>query len=862
MKLNAVFCAAMSTVILAGSAALTGRGAAALSVQTVYPPYGIDNIAESPTAIGSSDIIGFSLNGEEIEAKDNVKKHFAAVYNEIIAAEPIEHNDRFVNGVYGFVVEYGGMRHTISKLAGEYGYYLMIDGCYYPVNDKMDKIAAEILPDSSSPADRLLECSCKCPEPKTNEDYIKAARKCVYQWLDTLADEKGAYRVESYKPYWNGTNDEFIAAGIVGGAKEFAVQICFEVYGVERGSVFKAPSDSGYNEFYHYYDGACAFVRCRWENGVCRVVDYDKAFMSSVGNGLYGINTSKRGYDTFFDFFNDKAAVKKYKEKMVTPKPDRNDTVISHNPFMISDGKVFYADINLSAGDALRKNKDNTVSGKFGRSFYAEDGTRVYSSPVDYNEAAMEPFELTFTDGFDLVFDDYNSDGNPDYTIKIGENEQGSRYNVCCIANDGSPRAGSMSTEVFIAERHEDSIRLQNTESGYVTWSVNNEGKFTPSKSVDDYRMYSQRYYLPKQFRGYNDENKIICYLWNNTDKKVSAGGEYRIERKNGDKWTDTGVKGKVKSRSVQPYRDAEIGFDISELTKRPAGEYRIVMKCGGKTVYGGLYISSSAEADCRITAESEMLPADRTFIKFSVENVCENPVRITSAQLIKDGKKAADIDVSKLSVVEAGESIEITAYADDNKLLETGKYSLKINCGKFIFSGGKTTLKKFPAERLSFFSGTAQAAENDDGINVTLKNNIWSEETAKIAMIRLYVMKNGEWIPTDFQPVGSFNRPDYVDIGFGQSVTLKFKSEAAEYLNDEETVNIAKEYFEIIKAKLDNALRNGEISKAEYVQYKAMSFEDFINEIIFGVTKLAAGDQCKLSLSGNLAEEVYFTVK
>lgn len=861
MKHNAVFSAALSALILIGSAAFTAREAAALSVQSVYPPYGIEGIADSPTAIVSAEKLSFSLNGKAIEVGDNVKKRFAAIYNNIIAAEPIEQNDRFVKGIYGFIAEYDGMRHAISKLAGEYGYYLMIDGCYYPVNDKMDKIAAEILPDSTSPADRLLKCSCKCPEPITNEDYIEAARKCVYQWLDTLADESGAYRVESYKPRWDGTEDEFIAAGIVGGAKEFAVEICFDVYGVERGSVFKQPSDSGYNEFYHYYDGSCAFVRCRWENGVCRIVGYDGAYMPSVGNGLYGINTSNSGYDTFFDFFNDKKAVKKYKEKSVTPKPYRNETVISHNPFMISDGKIFYADIDLSAGDGLNKNKDSTVSGRFGRSFYAEDGTRVYSSPVDYNEAEMAPFELTFTNGFSLVFDDYNGDGNPDYTIKISENEQGSLYSICYIANDGSPRAGSMSAEVFVAGRHEDSIRLQNTERGFVSWSADNDGKLTPSRMIDDYRMYSQRYYLPKQFRGYNDEDKIICYLWNNTDKKVSAGGEYRVERKDGENWTDTGVKGSIKSRAVQPYREAELSFDISGLSKRTPGEYRIAVKCGGKTVYGGFYISSSAEADCKITADSKTLPADRTFIKFNVANTCENPVRITSAQLMKDGKKAADIDVSDLGIIAAGESVEITAYANDNALLGSGQYTLKISCGKYKFSGGKTTLKKFPSERLSYFNGTARAATTGDVLSVTLKNNIWSEESASIAMTRLYVLRDGEWLSTDFQPIRNVNGSDYIEAGFGKSVTLKFKSETAEFLKDEETVKTAKEYFDIIKAELDNALRNGEITKAEYVQFKSMSFEDFINEI-FGVTKIVSGDQCKLSMSGNLAEEVYFTVQ
>ena len=861
MKHNAVFSAALSALIMAGSAALMGHEAAAFSEKSAYPPYGVENIAVSPTAIGSAEKLSFSLNGNTIEVGNNVKKRFAAIFNNIISAEPTKQNDRLVKDIYGFVAEYDGMRHTIAKLAGEYGYYLMIDGCYYPVNDKMDKIAAEILPDSSSPADRLLKCSCKCPEPVTNDDYIEAARKCVYQWLGTLADESGAYRVESYKPRYNGTEDEFIAAGIVGGAKEFAVEICFDVYGVERGSVFRQPSDSGYNEFYHYYDGSCAFVRCRWENGVCRIVGYDRAFMSSVGNGLYGINTSDSGYDTFFYFFNDKKAVKKYKEKSVTPKPYRNEIVISHNPFMISDGNFFYADIDLPAGDDLNKNKDGTVSGRFGRSFYAEDGTRVYSSPVDYNEAEMATFELTFTNGFSLVFDDYNGDGNPDYTIKIDENEQGSLYNVCCIANDGSPRAGSMSGEVFVAGRHEDSIRLQNTERGYIAWETDNDGKLTSSRIIDDYRMYSQRYYLPKQFRGYNDEDKIICYFWNNTDKKVSAGGEYRVERKDGDKWTDTGVKGSIKSRTVQPYRETELSFDISGLSERTPGEYRIAVKCGSQTVYGGFYISSSAEADCKITTDSNTLPADRTFIKFNVANTCENPVRITSAQLMKDGKKAADIDVSDLGIVAAGESVEITAYAKDNTLLGVGKYSLKINCGKYKFSGGKTTLKKFPAERLSYFNGTAQAVKTDYGFSVNLKNNIWSEETANIAMTRLYVLRDGEWVSTDFQPIMDYNGLDHIEADFGKSVTLKFKSETAEFLKDEETVKTAKEYFVTIKAELDNALRNGYITKAEYVQLKSMSFEDFINEI-FGVTEIAAGDQCKLSISGNLAEEVYFTVK
>ena len=858
MKNNAVFSAALSALIMLGSAAVAAQSADAYSASSY--PYGIESAAGAPSAIGSPEKLSFSYGGVSLTVKDSVKKRFAAAYNRIIAGEPLELTGSlaFTKGIYGFIAGYEGTNHVVSKLAGEYGYYLLIDGNYYPVDDQMDKIAAEILPDSSSPADRLLECSVKCSEPKTNDDYIKAAQKCVYQWLDTLSGESGAYKITGYSPYDGGRSDKFIAAGIVGGAKEFAVEVRFDVSGAARGSVFKAPSNSGYNDFYHYYDGSCAFVRCRWEKGVCRIVDYDGAFLSTIGDGLYGVNTSKGGYATFFDFFNDKKAVKSYKEKSVSC-AGRGNVVISHNPYMISDGKIFYADIDLPTSRDLTDNKDGTVTGKFGDIFYAEDGTSVYSSPVDYNQAAYEPYELTFTNGFSLVFDDYNCDGNPDFTIKVGENESGSRYRVECIANDGSPRAGRIGTETFVAGRFEDSIRLQNTENGYVTWSKGSDGKLTPSQKVDNYRMYSQRYYLPAQFRGYTNENNIICYFWNNTDKNVKAGGEYSIERNVDGEWVGTGVKGTVKSKTFKPCREAEFSFDISKLTDRPSGEYRIAVKCGKSTVYGGFYISSSAATECSISAESEMLPADRTCISFSVSNTCVNPVRITSAQLLKNGKKVTDIDVSDIPVIASGGKTGITAYAKDDELLGAGKYTLRIYCGKYKFTGGAITLKKFPEERLSYFNGTAEGVLTDSGLEVTLKNNIWSEQDVELTdMITVYVFKDSEWVPTAYALGGSHS---IVTVEFGKPDTLKFGNYAAEYLEDEETIAIVKEYLELVKSELDNALRSGDITKDEYIRFKSMDYKDFINEI-FGIAELSAGDKCMISLNGDAAENVYFTVK
>ncbi|MDE7194433.1 MAG: hypothetical protein K2O14_10730, partial [Oscillospiraceae bacterium] len=320
-----------------------------------------------------------------------------------------------------------------------------------------------------------------------------------------------------------------------------------------------------------------------------------------------------------------------------------------------------------------------------------------------------------------------------------------------------------------------------------------------------------------------------------------------------------TGVKGTVKSKTVKPQREAEFSFDISGLTDRPSGEYRIAVKCGKSTVYGGFYISSSAAAECKISAESEMLPADRTCITFSVENTCVNPVRITAAQLYKNGKKLTDIDVSDISVIAAGRKTEITAYAKDGELLDAGKYSIRINCGKYKFSGGAITLKKFPKERLSCFGGTAEAVLTDSGLEVTLKNNIWSEQDVRLTdMITVYVFKDGEWVPTGYALGGSHS---IVTVGFGKPVTLKIGNYVSEYLNDEETIAMVKEYLELVKAELDSILRSGDITKEEYIRFKSMDYKDFINEI-FGITELSPGDKCKICLNGDITENVYFTVK
>ena len=94
---------------------------------------------------------------------------------------------------------------------------------------------------------------------------------------------------------------------IVGGGREFCVECWFDVSDTGKDSVFLQPEDSGYNTFYHYYQGSGMYIRCRWENSTARIVDHTELFLADLADDLNGITEDNHsGYDTFFDFYNDK----------------------------------------------------------------------------------------------------------------------------------------------------------------------------------------------------------------------------------------------------------------------------------------------------------------------------------------------------------------------------------------------------------------------------------------------------------------------------------------------------------------------------------------------------------------------------
>lgn len=748
----------------------------------------------------------------------------------------------------------------ISVVRDDYKFYMLInDSCYLLDSDSYEEINGLFSAENSDPAGRLIGSKFECDEPVTNEDYIMAAQGCVFSWLETLKSESGEYAVTSY----GASSDKpgkFIAAGMVCGAKEFAVEVLFSVGipSLYKESVFREPSNSGYNSFYHYYDGTCAFVRCRWENGVCTVVDYDGAYMASLSEGLNGINTNSQ-YATFFDFLNDREAVLEYKKNGA--KSDE-PIVISHNPYMISDGRIFFADIDLSADRRLKELPDGRVSAQFGDSFYSAEGIGVYSSPVRYNDNARAPYTITLSRDFDLVFDDYNYDGNPDYTIKVKEDENGSLYRVEGIANDGSPRA--FGDEIYMAGRFEDSIRLQNTSSGYVEWSLDDSGNMTPSIAVDDYTMYSQRYYLPVQLRCYSEtDSSIICYFWNNTDNEISAGGNFTVERNDGGICTEVMSGGSVQNQSILPYHEGEFEFDISKLTDRKAGEYRIAITCGKSKVYGGFFIDGETDENYKIACSEKELPAGRLSIPFELKNTGIFPIRITSAELIRDGSKICDIDVSHLGLLSEGETITLEALSKSYEGFGEGKYSVKLCCGSHSFMVGNTVLLDVPESSRTYFGGSAEAYCEDGRYYITVTNGIYDRSAAVIdANPCIEVLNEGKWIYSGYSLDGS--KFDYYAneeaVPYGESSTFVFSNIIEVYLSNEEYADYLREAYEMREEELALWLRDEQITEEEYDYFMGLEFEEYLREIFeIPDTIITENDLCRIYLSG---EYVFFNVK
>lgn len=140
--------------------------------------------------------------------------------------------------------------------------------------------------------------------------------------------------------------------------------------------------------------------------------------------------------------------------------------LVSHNVFDSSDGDELIVDVYSS------QYIDGVFCGIMDTHMYNESGGGVIT-PCAYDSAARSALKYTYNDHFSLLLDDYNNDGNPDFTLRTGDiRKDGAFYYINYATNESYPvhhtnfetPLYNSDSAVFVYGETADSIRLDHTD--------------------------------------------------------------------------------------------------------------------------------------------------------------------------------------------------------------------------------------------------------------------------------------------------------------------------------------------------------------------------------------------------------------
>ena len=818
----------------------------------------------------------FAVNGEEVELTDAEWNKVLTAWADLQKEEPAKPKELGNVWDYGsFTLELDGKEHYIQLVRDRNETYVSLEGgAEYPYTDSMRELfttyyaGKEVTSGSvvsyENPEEELIGLSMACEEPKNHEEYLNTARAVVKPWLDSLQERTDEYRLPSYTFTDRlAENREFHGDGMVNGGREFVCYVGFDTTKEEEDTVFFA--EGTYDTFYHYYFGPGILARFRWEDGVCTLTDYDEAFAmltsDRLKDGLYGISEEESKYKTFYDFMNDTENVSQWLEQGYRSR--LCSYRVSHNVMMLANGKVIFMDI----GNSSRPEYDgDMVTTDMGQYYYDAEGDEKYSSPVDFIDG-QGAVVMTYREGFPVVYDDYNHDGNPDFCLRISSDDKGSTYDVRCMDINGTPWEDDR--EIYIYGAFEESIRLQVYNGNSILmpiedgdgriifkeqWLFEDKSKAThpdvTDEPLDDYRMYSQKFYLPEGLRLYSAEDEeVICYFWNNTGKDVTLQKEYEIQRKNGEIWesVETGTMEEV---TIKGYESGELSFDITGIPSQEMALYRVKTYVGDVPVYGGFYYGMESSGELDITSEEH--PDYTLLLSFDVTNIGLSAKYLSEAALYRGEEKLCDVRIDQVERLNGGETKSLAIPDHDVKGgFEVGEYRLEIVAEGEVY---ECTTQVIPvkAEERYYFPQKVEASREGDVVSLPLTNHIWNQEDAVLeSMEGVEVLKDGIWYDSlvGYEEIEEFT--DDVVIAFGETYYLELQD------GNELQKDLKKFYDEIQSGDY------GYIDEEEYERILSMSFDEFNREILH-IVQPEKGDLCRAAIvcdvdSGSGMEYVYF---
>ncbi len=138
---------------------------------------------------------------------------------------------------------------------------------------------------------------------------------------------------------------------------------------------------------------------------------------------------------------------------------------ISRNSVKLPDGTMLYVNIEMTEGEYYDSSSPKYVQngGMFETNYLGFYRVAIYtdssSSDAVYKMPVMfETDRLNFEKEFSLVFDDYNNDGNPDFTLGQWADDNGSSYQLFTVLPGGEIK--QLPCEGLCAVGFESSLRL------------------------------------------------------------------------------------------------------------------------------------------------------------------------------------------------------------------------------------------------------------------------------------------------------------------------------------------------------------------------------------------------------------------
>ena len=457
----------------------------------------------------------------------------------------------------------------------------------------------------------------------------------------------------------------------------------------------------------------------------------------------------------------------------------------------LANGEIYFLVIGPMDDIYCVENGDK-IGGPMRQAFYTRSRKDGYTSPVCYDQENRQPKWIEFSKDFKLVFDDYNGDGNPDYAIKVGGDANGTVYYLECMDYIGWPSASR--GEIYVYGRFEDSIRFQIVESGKIAvpvktdsgvemriFGITDKNGTGRDGSVDDHRLYSQRYYMPNAFNSYSaGTGKIIFNAWNNTDKNAEFGGDFTIERETDNGWEEIS-RGVCETVSVPAYNCGELSVDVSGISASVRSEYRVVMTVNGKKIYGGFYMGGGEAPTVLAISGGEPLPDNRIEMKFTVENTGAATARVISAELYKGDAKIQDVDIRSLKNLPSGD-VAVLSVRSDSELFSAGEYKLKVYTDGGEFTAAQTLISV--PENQRFHLSAVSAEKTSGGVKFTLQNNKYDRsEVANAKIASICVLKDNSWqsltlFPAEFKTINSIfeiSESEPFSLKSGESATFEF---------------------------------------------------------------------------------------